>query len=106
MKDINLYKEYFNASLVYRESYWKMVGYEKEEVPEYFDLSAFWNRKGDKMDYSKITEVLDYHIYQNRYTLNESQAIQTLEMLYKSRNELSTKLLLKTINVSQKKMHK
>ena len=58
------------------------------------------------MDYSKITEVLDYHIYQNRYTLNESQAIQTLEMLYKSRNELSTKLLLKTINVSQKKMHK
>ena len=51
------------------------------------------------MDYSKIAEVLDYHIYQNRYTLNESKAIQTLEMLYKSRNELSTKLLLKTINV-------
>ena len=76
MKDINLYKEYFNASLVYRESYWKMVGYEKEEVPEYFDLSPFWNRKGDKMDYSKIAEVLDYHIYQILYTLNESQAIQ------------------------------
>ena len=99
MKDINLYKEYLNASSVYGESYCKMIGNEKEEVSEYFDFTQpFEIEIGDKMDYSKTAEVLDYHIYQIRYTLNESQAIQTLEMVYKSRNDLSTKSLLKTIN--------
>ena len=100
MTDINLYNEYLNASLVYGEAYCKMVGYEKEEKSEYFDFTQPFEVKIDEtMDYSKTAEVLNYHIYQILYTLNESQGIQTLEMIYKNRNDLSTKSLLKTVNV-------
>ena len=102
MKPVNLYNEYLKSSLEIGESYCKMrAPSEKEPISENFDFTQSFEKKvGEKMDYSQTIKVLDYHISEIHYTLNSNQTIQTLEMVYKSRNDLTSKTLLKTVNSS------
>ena len=106
MANVNLYKEYLIASIEYGEGYCKMYDpYKKEEISEYFDFTEKFEVKSEneKIDYSQIIKVLDYKLYQILYTLNDNQGIQTLEMIYKNRNDLKEETLLKTKNAPLKK---
>ena len=90
----NLYIKLLDATLEYGQGYNQMVGASKDEVTENYDFASKLNE-----------DVLDYHIHKIIYTLNDSQNIQTLKMIYKSRIDGKLISLLDTI-VSHKQDEK
>ena len=61
--------------------------------------------KTKNYDYTKELrmKVLDYRITKIKYSLNENQGIQSLEMIYKNRNDGSLKTLLDTVDTHLEK---
>ena len=82
-----LYKNFLEATLEYGQGYDQQVGGAADEVTTNYDFAAN----------SKPEEIIDYHIHEIIYTLNEKQ-IQTLKIIYKNRNDGNLKTLLDTIS--------
>jgi hypothetical protein len=94
MKMKYLYKDLLFASLEYGQGYDKMIGGTKEEKTKNYDYSSTLNEK-----------VLDYHIHKIIYSLNKTQNIQYLKMIYKNRNDGTLHTLLDTVesNINNEK---
>lgn len=81
----DLYVKLLEASLEFGQGSSQMVGALRDEVTTNYDISS-----------DKSINILDYHIYKIKYCLNSSQRIQSLQLLYKNRNDGSIKMLLDT----------
>ena len=76
-----------NVTLEYGEGYDQMVGGKEDELTTNYDY------------YLKTKEkCLEYHIHKIIYTLNENNYIQSLQMIYKNRNNGHLEKLLDTIS--------
>lgn len=74
-----------DVTLDYGQGVFEMIKPKEEETTELYD---FTKPLGEG--------VLEYKIHQIKYTLGETQNIQTLNMVYKNRNDGQLKTLLKT----------
>ena len=76
-----------NVTLEYGEGYDQMVGGKEDELTTNYDY--YLNTK---------EKCMEYHIHKIIYTLNENNYIQSLQMIYKNRNDGHLEKLLDTIS--------
>ena len=86
MSDFDISK-FLDVTLEYGEGYDQMVGGKEDELTTNYDY--YLNTK---------EKCMEYHIHKIIYTLNENNYIQSLQMIYKNRNDGHLEKLLDTIS--------
>ena len=79
------FEKILESTLEYGQGYNQMVGAIRDEITTNYDISK-----------DNPQNILDYHLQKIQYTLNKTQGIQTLQLIYKDRNDGSLKTLLDT----------
>lgn len=89
----NLNKNLIYATIEHGQGYDQVIGAVEEEKTLNYDFIS--DTKENGLNNSNIS-IFDYHIKKIIYTLNSSQYIQTLKLIYKNRNDGQLKTLLDT----------
>ena len=87
-------KKVIFATIEHGQGYDQVIGGTEEEKTINYDIISDTKENGSK---DSNISIFDYHIKKIIYTLNSSQYIQSLKLIYKNRNDGQLKTLLDTI---------